>query len=66
MKILYVELKILCCLLMAALLLGIITVTPCAMGQRGSLLGRCYGFDTCRFGELTDKMKTCICRRCGK
>ena len=66
MKILYVEFKIFCLLLVAALLLGIITVTPCALGKKGSLLGRCYGVDACRFGELTGKMKDCICRHCGK
>ena len=66
MKLLYWEFKILLCLLMAALLLGLIIVKPCAMGQKGSLLGRCYAFDGGRWNELTDKMKNTVCHCCKK
>ena len=38
-----------------ALILGIITVTPCA-GKKG-FLGRCYGIDRGRCKELADKAK---------
>ena len=44
-------------LALTALLLGIITVTPCAPGKT-SILGRCYGFDCCRVKELFGKMKS--------
>ncbi len=38
-----------------ALILGIITVTPCS-GKKG-FLGRCYGFDQGRCKELASKAK---------
>ena len=40
MKILCMHLKIFLCLTAAAILLGIVTVTPCQRGQKLSLLGR--------------------------
>ena len=52
MKILCMHLKIFLCLTAAAILLGIVTVTPCQRGQKLSLLGRAYALDTARCGEL--------------
>ena len=62
-KILCIEGKIVLCLLTAALLLGVITVTPCAMKEKGSLLGRKYHLDTCRIGELSGLAKQCLCKK---
>ena len=63
MKVICVELKILMMVIFFAVVLGIITVTPCG-GQKG-FLGRCYGFDQGRCKELGSKMKnslTAICK----
>lgn len=46
------HLKIFLCIFAALILLGIITVTPCAMGQSCSFLGRSYGIDCGRAKEL--------------
>lgn len=61
MKILCIEGKIVLCLLTAALLLGVITVTPCAMKEKGSLFGRKYHFDGNRMNELTEMAKNRLC-----
>ncbi len=45
-----------------ALILGIITVTPCA-GKKG-FLGRCYGFDSSRCKELACKAKNAMTDMC--
>lgn len=45
-----------------AVILGIITVTPCA-GQKG-FLGRCYGFDQGRCKELGCRMKNMMTDMC--
>lgn len=66
MKVLCVEFKILLMIAVLAVLLGVITVTPCAMGQKGSLFGRTYGFDSCRVKELSTKMKEKLCSLCNK
>lgn len=66
MKIVCMHLKIFLCIFVFLILLGIITVTPCAMGQKNSLLGRCYGFDQNRLKELSDKAKDKICTMCKK
>lgn len=66
MKTLCMHVKICLCLTALAVLLGIITVTPAAEGQKGSLLGRVYAVDNARIGELTEKIKCGICRLCGK
>lgn len=63
MKVLCIELKILLALAVLAVLLGVITVTPCATGQKGSFLGRAYGLDSCRVKELTSKMKEKLCTK---
>ena len=55
MKTLCIEFKILLMIAFLALILGIITVTPCA-GKQG-FLGRCYGIDRGRCKELADKAK---------
>ncbi len=55
MKVLCIELKILLMIVFIALILGIITVTPCS-GKKG-FLGRCYGFDQGRCKELASKAK---------
>lgn len=57
MKILCMHLKIFLCLTAAAILLGIVTVTPCQRGQKLSLLGRAYALDTARCGELADGVR---------
>ncbi len=64
MKIICVELKILMMIVFFAVVLGIITVTPCPPGQKNSLLGRCYGFDSCRCKELGGKMKNAMTDMC--
>lgn len=55
MKVICIEFKILMMIAFIALILGIITVTPCA-GKKG-FLGRCYGIDRGRCKELADKAK---------
>ncbi len=55
MKVICIELKILLMIVFIALILGIITVTPCS-GKKG-FLGRCYGFDQGRCKELACKAK---------
>lgn len=57
MKILCMHLKLFLCLTAAAILLGVVTVTPCKRGQKCSLLGRAYALDTARCGELMNDMK---------
>lgn len=64
MKVLCIELKILLALAVLAVLLGVITITPCAMGQKGSFLGRTYALDSCRVKELSCKMKEKFCTLC--
>ncbi len=66
MKVLCIELKILLALAVLAVLLGVITITPCAMGQKGSVLGRSYALDTCRVKELFGKMKGKLSSLCNK
>ena len=66
MKILCMHLKIFLCVFVFLVLLGIITVAPCEMGRKNSLLGRSYGFDKNRLNELTDKAKNKICCMCKK
>ncbi len=61
MKIICLHLKLFLCLFSLAVLLGIITVTPCQRGQKGSLLGRAYGLDTGRAGELADTARNFLC-----
>ncbi len=56
MKVICIELKILIMIALIALLLGIITVTPCTH-DKPSVLGRCYGIDSCRIKELMNKAK---------
>lgn len=57
MKILLMHLKIFLCIAALLIVLGIITVSPCASEQPGSLCGRCYGLDTARCNELLCKIK---------
>ena len=66
MKTLYLHIKIFLCLISLAILLGVITVTPCQQGQKCSLLGRAYAIDTQRADELAEKIKNLICRCCQK
>ena len=66
MKTLCMHIKIFICLISLAILLGIITVTPCPQGQKYSLLGRAYAIDTQRADELVEKVKNLICRCCKK
>ena len=61
MKIFCMHLKIILCVTAVLILLGIITVTPCAIGQKGSLLGRSYGIDCGRANELCSLLKGRIC-----
>jgi hypothetical protein len=61
MKIFCMHVKIILCVTAALILLGIITVTPCAIGQRGSILGRSYGLDCGRAKELCSIFKGHIC-----
>lgn len=58
MKTICIEIKILMLILFFAVILGVITVTPCA-GKKG-FLGRCYGFDQGRCRELGCKMKNAM------
>ncbi len=62
MKVICVELKILMMIVFLAVILGIITVTPCG-GQKG-FLGRCYGFDQGRCKELACKAKNAMTDMC--
>ena len=62
MKTICIELKILLMITFIALILGIITVTPCA-GKKG-FLGRCYGFDKGRCKELAGKAKNAMSDMC--
>ncbi|MBQ7779177.1 MAG: hypothetical protein IJ404_01680 [Clostridia bacterium] len=62
MKTICIEIKILMMIAFLALILGIITVTPCA-GNKG-LLGRCYGIDRGRCKELAGKAKNAINGMC--
>ena len=62
MKIVCMHFKIFLCLISLAILLGIITVTPCQRGQKCSLLGRAYAIDTQRADELTENAKNLICK----
>ena len=64
MKVICVELKILMMVIFFAVVLGIITVTPCPSGQKNSVLGRCYGFDSCRCKELGCKVKNAVSSMC--
>lgn len=57
MKVICIECKILLMMILIALLLGIITVTPCS-SDKPSMLGRCYGIDSCRIKELMNKAKS--------
>ena len=66
MKILCMHPKIFLCLTAAAILLGIVTVTPCQRGQKLSLLGRAYALDTARCGELADGVRGLAKRITGK
>ncbi len=56
------HLKMFLCLFSFAVLLGIITVTPCARGEKNSLIGRSYGLDTCRANELCEEGKNLVCK----
>ena len=62
MKVICIELKILLMIMFLALILGIITVTPCS-GKKG-FLGRCYGFDQGRCKELGNRMKNTLSGMC--
>ncbi len=62
MKTICIEIKILMILAFLALILGIITVTPCS-GKKG-FLGRCYGFDQGRCKELACKAKHAMTDMC--
>ncbi len=64
MKVICIELKILMLMAVLAVLLGVITVSPCVTGQKNSLLGRCYRFDGCRCKELGNKMKNAMSSMC--
>ncbi len=55
MKVICIEIKILLMIVFIALILGIITVTPCA-GKRG-FLGRCYSIDRGRCKELANRAR---------
>lgn len=66
MKIFCMHLKIFFTLFAVALVLGIITVTPCACGKKGSLLGRCFGVDSYRAKELCSMSKDKISSMCKK
>lgn len=62
MKILCMHVKFFLCIFSLAILLGIITVTPCQRGQKASLLGRSYGIDSQRADELAEDTKNLICK----
>ncbi len=62
MKILCMHVKIILCIFSLAILLGIITVTPCQRGQKSSVLGRTYGFDSQRADELAEDTKNLVCK----
>ena len=49
-----------------AIVLGIITVTPCEMGRKCSLWGRRFGFNKSRVTELSSMAKNKICSLCTK
>ena len=63
MKILCMHLKIFLCVAAAAIVLGIVTVSPCADGKKCALLGRTYGFDSGRVSELCGKVKQLVCKK---
>lgn len=63
MKILCMHLKIFLCVTAAAIVLGIVTVSPCTDGKKCSLLGRAYGFDGNRVSELCNKVKSMVCKK---
>ena len=65
MKTVCMHFRLFLCFLSAAVLLGVITLTPCAWGEKGSLLGRRYGWDSGRFCELSDRVKQVV-RRCAE
>ncbi len=52
------HLKIFLCIFALAIVLGIITVTPCPRGQKCSILGRTYAIDSHRGEELVENTKS--------
>lgn len=66
MKVVCMHLKIFICIFALAVILGIITVTPCPSGQKHSLLNRAYAYDAVRCGELCDMLRNKICCICSK
>ena len=58
--------KIFLCITAALVLLGIITVNPCGLGESGSILGRTYGIDGSRGKELCSLTKNKLCSLCKK
>ena len=63
MKIVWMHVRIFLCLTSLLILLGIVTVSPCAWGEKCSLFGRKYHWDEGRLEELTDKVRNTVCRR---
>lgn len=60
------HIKIFLCVLAILILLGIITVTPCQIGDECSVLGRTYGVDGGRGRELCSIAKKKLCSLCKK
>ena len=56
MKIVWMHVRIFLCLTSLLILLGIVTVSPCAWGEKCSLFGRKYHWDGGRLEELTGAM----------
>ena len=66
MKIVCMHLKIFLCVTAALVLLGVITVTPCALGTGSSFLGRTYGIDNGRAKELCSISRDKLRMMCAK
>ena len=66
MKILCMHLKIFLCIFALAIVLGIITVTPCPRGQKCSILGRSYSINSERGAELAENAKSFFAKICKK
>lgn len=66
MKIFCMHLKIFFFIFAFAILLGIITVTPCSSDEKCSLCGRKFGFDPARVKELSSSAKNKISSLCSR
>ena len=60
MKLFGMHARLFLCFFSLLILLGIITVSPCAWGDKCSLFGRKYHLDGGRFEELADKVKEIV------